>query len=226
MRRKFFTLIELLVVISIIAILASLLLPALQKAKGSAKTLQCANSQKNIGFAVNSYSEDYNGWLPASLDYSNAYSVAWYQLRWYIAPSGSNINYDAADRIVKTGCPTYPAGIAKYWGFCYSYNAYLGIYNASGSQTSLGWYASYPRTKISRIQNPSGKIIASDTKNYLWIGYISYLELMGWWHNSGQNFLFFDNHVAWMGKKSFTFGGGYDGYDADLTNKYLKPDKN
>jgi len=60
-----FTLIELLIVISIIAMLAGMLLPALKRAKDKAKQIECASNLKQFGTALHMYADSCNGWLPA-----------------------------------------------------------------------------------------------------------------------------------------------------------------
>ena len=62
--KKGFTLIELLVVIAIIAILAAMLMPALSNAREKARQASCVNNLKQMGLALNMYSQDNDGFFP------------------------------------------------------------------------------------------------------------------------------------------------------------------
>ena len=120
-----FTLIELLVVIAIIAILAAILLPALNSARERGKAISCTNSQKQIGTGIEMY-------LDANDDYyMYPSSAGWYRARdiYILLRDGNHV----PEEVYLKGCPYSEWDIE---GISYIYNQYGFLKECCGSDGS------------------------------------------------------------------------------------------
>jgi prepilin-type processing-associated H-X9-DG protein len=121
-----FTLVELLVVIGIIALLISILLPALSKARKSALTIKCASALRQIGMGFQLYGNEQKGWWPVAkytpdttydlegFAYDSAHPIYWFNfVAKYVnqaavgAAIQNGVEADAAHKGVLWGCPAW-----------------------------------------------------------------------------------------------------------------------
>ena len=173
MKSKKFTLIELLVVIAIIAILAAILLPALNSARERGRSASCINNQKQIGSAFAMYCDAFDGWYPpASLTVINGVGGDWEKKSWAatfykmnlftpevgICPTMAGVytHVSSTEFFTRAKADT-SENMTAFSYFGYGYNGVIGGW-ASGAKRDI--------PKAGNIKSPSGKLLTVETGNY------------------------------------------------------------
>lgn len=145
---KSFTLIELLIVIAVIAILTSLLLPALKKAREKAKIIMCAGNFKQIFLGLVEYSMDWNGYAPTGGNepYGSSHTIDSYNhlihnpLKFPGYNLGQLYSFGAIKDIHVLFCPSAKPEESYSWETYKNRDGYHCCYSYLAMENSVGKY--------------------------------------------------------------------------------------
>jgi prepilin-type N-terminal cleavage/methylation domain-containing protein/prepilin-type processing-associated H-X9-DG protein len=207
---RYFTLIELLLVISIIAILAALLLPALSKAKAISRQTVCKGQLKQIGLAYIMYGDDFNNnicvYVDTLINPSSSPYLDWsFQLSPYV---GEQVVYNSSYRTYfhSNGKPTGTFFCPEMTKATSDMTVYgMNRYGIGGETFST--YKGY--RKMSDIKNPSGQVLIGDSQN---LGLTAWLS--GQTTNTGKIYIVYDgngHHYRHLNQMNLLFPDGHCG---------------
>lgn len=165
-----FTLVELLVVIAIIAVLISLLLPALNRARSAAQSVGCLSNLRQIGLGIIAYANDHRGSLPLGIWNYQGSSVTWHTLvNPYLGGMGdTTVSVTQRSRVLLCPGATVDAGFNHYT----SNPVLMGRENEAKPFDQTPGY--YPHYKLSQVRPAQRIMMVMDGVQLVIPGHPSY----------------------------------------------------
>ena len=194
-----FTLTELLIVMGIIALLLSILLPSLTKARRSAQQVGCGSNLRQLGLAFTMYADDYHGMYPTAEDPVIPAIKKWLWMGEGFRPVLEPYAVRGSSSPGVFFCPAdlTSADIYAYTSYGYSLSFYHSpeqINSISGYGGQVGASGALPARpqKLTSVKYPSQKILCGE---WLSVHYPLTTDA-GWFGTEGKReFLFADGHV-------------------------------